>query len=32
MQGKAFVEEELVCEAEVTAMVTEEKEVKRETK
>jgi 3-hydroxymyristoyl/3-hydroxydecanoyl-(acyl carrier protein) dehydratase len=25
MQGKAFVEEELVCEAEVTAMVTEEK-------
>ena len=29
MQGKAFVEDELVCEAEVTAMVTEEKEVKR---
>jgi 3-hydroxyacyl-[acyl-carrier-protein] dehydratase len=28
MQGKAFVEEELVCEAEVTAMVTEEKSVK----
>jgi hypothetical protein len=28
MQGKAFVEEELVCEAEVTAMVTEEKTVK----
>ena len=25
MQGKAFVEKELVCEAEVTAMVTEEK-------
>lgn len=25
MQGKAFVEAELVCEAEVTAMVTEEK-------
>jgi 3-hydroxymyristoyl/3-hydroxydecanoyl-(acyl carrier protein) dehydratase len=25
MQGKAFVEEELVCEAGVTAMVTEEK-------
>jgi len=25
MQGKALVEEELVCEAEVTAMVTEEK-------
>lgn len=24
MQGKAFVEDELVCEAEVTAMVTEE--------
>lgn len=31
MQGKAFVEEELVCEAEVTAMVTEEKDAKRET-
>jgi 3-hydroxymyristoyl/3-hydroxydecanoyl-(acyl carrier protein) dehydratase len=31
MRGKAFVEEELVCEAEVTAMVTEEKDVKRET-
>ena len=30
MQGKAFVEEELVCEALVTAMVTEEKDVKRE--
>jgi beta-hydroxyacyl-ACP dehydratase FabZ len=30
MQGKAFVEGELVCEAEVTAMVTEEKDVKRE--
>jgi hypothetical protein len=30
MQGKAFVEEELVCEAEVTAMVTEEKAVKGE--
>jgi 3-hydroxymyristoyl/3-hydroxydecanoyl-(acyl carrier protein) dehydratase len=28
MQGKAFVEEDLVCEAEVTAMVTEEKEAK----
>jgi 3-hydroxyacyl-[acyl-carrier-protein] dehydratase len=28
MQGKAFVEAELVCEAEVTAMVTEEKAVK----
>jgi 3-hydroxyacyl-[acyl-carrier-protein] dehydratase len=27
MQGKAFVETELVCEAEVTAMVTEEKEM-----
>ena len=26
MQGKAFVETELVCEAEVTAMVTEEKD------
>jgi 3-hydroxyacyl-[acyl-carrier-protein] dehydratase len=26
MRGKAFVEDELVCEAEVTAMVTEEKE------
>jgi 3-hydroxyacyl-[acyl-carrier-protein] dehydratase len=25
MQGKAFVESELVCEAEVTALVTEEK-------
>ena len=25
MQGKAFVEAELVCEAEVTAMVTDEK-------
>ena len=25
MQAKAFVEEEMVCEAEVTAMVTEEK-------
>jgi beta-hydroxyacyl-ACP dehydratase FabZ len=25
MQGKAFVDTELVCEAEVTAMVTEEK-------
>lgn len=25
MQGKAFVETELVCEAEVTAMVTDEK-------
>ncbi len=30
MQGKAFVETELVCEAEVTAMVTEEKDVKRD--
>ena len=29
MQGKAFVEEDLVCEAEVTAMVTEEKDAKR---
>ena len=28
MQGKAFVEDELVCEAVVTAMVTEEKAVK----
>jgi len=28
MQAKAFVENELVCEAEVTAMVTEEKAVK----
>ena len=27
MQGKAFVEAELGCEAEVTAMVTEEKEM-----
>ena len=26
MQGKALVEAELVCEAEITAMVTEEKE------
>jgi 3-hydroxymyristoyl/3-hydroxydecanoyl-(acyl carrier protein) dehydratase len=26
MAGKAFVEAELVCEAEVTAMVTEEKQ------
>jgi 3-hydroxyacyl-[acyl-carrier-protein] dehydratase len=25
MQGKAFVESELVCEADVTAMVTDEK-------
>jgi 3-hydroxymyristoyl/3-hydroxydecanoyl-(acyl carrier protein) dehydratase len=25
MQGKAFVDTELVCEAEVTAMVTDEK-------
>ena len=31
MQGKAFVEDELVCEAEVTAMVTEEKDAKRES-
>jgi beta-hydroxyacyl-ACP dehydratase FabZ len=30
MEGRAFVEDELVCEAEVTAMVTEEKDVKRE--
>jgi len=30
MQGKAFVETELVCEAEVSAMVTEEKDVKRD--
>jgi 3-hydroxyacyl-[acyl-carrier-protein] dehydratase len=30
MQGKAFVEAEVVCEAEVTAMVTEEKDVKRD--
>jgi 3-hydroxymyristoyl/3-hydroxydecanoyl-(acyl carrier protein) dehydratase len=29
MQGKAFVEDELVCEAEVTAMVTEEKAEKQ---
>ena len=29
MQGKAFVESELVCEAELTAMVTEEKDVHR---
>jgi len=28
MQAKAFVDNELVCEAEVTAMVTEEKPVK----
>ncbi len=28
MQAKAFVDSELVCEAEVTAMVTEEKAVK----
>jgi len=27
MQGKAFVEAEVVCEAEVTAMVTEEKDM-----
>ncbi|MDP2382591.1 MAG: 3-hydroxyacyl-ACP dehydratase FabZ [Nitrospirota bacterium] len=27
MEGKAFVDDELVCEAEVTAMVTEEKAV-----
>ena len=26
MQGKAYVESELVCEAELTAMVTEEKD------
>ena len=25
MQGKAYVDTELVCEAEVTAMVTDEK-------
>ena len=30
MQGKAYVEENLVCEAEVTAMVTEEKDLTRE--
>ena len=30
MQGKAFVDDELVCEAEVTAMVTEEQAVKSE--
>jgi 3-hydroxyacyl-[acyl-carrier-protein] dehydratase len=30
MRGKAYVEENLVCEAEVTAMVTEEKDIKRE--
>jgi beta-hydroxyacyl-ACP dehydratase FabZ len=30
MQGKAFVEADVVCEAEVTAMVTEEKDVKRD--
>jgi 3-hydroxyacyl-[acyl-carrier-protein] dehydratase len=30
MQGKAYVEETLVCEAEVTAMVTEENDIKRE--
>jgi hypothetical protein len=30
MQGKAFVEAEVVCEAEVTAMVAEEKDVKRD--
>jgi 3-hydroxyacyl-[acyl-carrier-protein] dehydratase len=29
MQGKAFVESDLVCEAELTAMVTEEKAVNR---
>lgn len=29
MQAKAFVETELVCEAELTAMVTEEKDVNR---
>ncbi len=28
MQAKAFVDDELVCEAEVTAMVTQEKSVK----
>jgi 3-hydroxymyristoyl/3-hydroxydecanoyl-(acyl carrier protein) dehydratase len=27
MQGKAFVGSELVCEAELTAMVTEEKAI-----
>lgn len=31
MQGKAYVEADVVCEAEMTAMVTEEKDVKRET-
>ncbi|HSF68581.1 MAG TPA: 3-hydroxyacyl-ACP dehydratase FabZ [Nitrospiraceae bacterium] len=31
MEGKAFVESDLVCEAHVTALVTEEKDVKRET-
>lgn len=30
MQGKVFVETELVCETEMTAMVTEEKEAKSE--
>lgn len=30
MQGRVFVETELVCETEMTAMVTEEKEVKSE--
>ena len=31
MAAKAYVESELVCEAEITAMVTEEKDVNRET-
>jgi 3-hydroxymyristoyl/3-hydroxydecanoyl-(acyl carrier protein) dehydratase len=30
MQGKAFVENELICEAVVTAMVTEEKSETRQ--
>jgi 3-hydroxyacyl-[acyl-carrier-protein] dehydratase len=30
MQAKAFVDDELVCEAEVTAMVTEEKSARSE--
>jgi len=30
MQGRAYVEADVACEAEMTAMVTEEKDVKRE--
>lgn len=31
MQGKAYVESNLVCEAELTAMVVEEKDLNRQT-